>query len=166
MSEKPIIVVAYDQENAIGAKGKLPWGRSLPTDLDNFQRITSGGSVIMGRKTLDGFNSWRLPNREMIAVTRQNLTVDGVMVVHSIAEALERASHTPYIIGGGEIYRQSVEEGFVDNIIATEVHATFPETDAFFPELNPDEWEEVERMPGRTKRDKFDFDFVTYTRKT
>ena len=58
------IITAFDQHRAIGTNGDLPWGRSLPADLANFKRLTTGGSIIMGRKTFESIGSRPLPDRE------------------------------------------------------------------------------------------------------
>ncbi len=163
------ILVAYDQQRAIGTKNDLPWGhRSLPGDLAMFKRMTINTSVIMGRKTYESLPpSFRpLPDRENIVLTR-NPELDleeGVICVSSLALAIKAATRKVFVIGGGQIYEEALP--IVDSIYATEVHATFPEADTFFPALNPGEWQRHLRQQNTAEgsKDRYDYDFVRYDR--
>ena len=162
------IIVAVSENLVIGKDNNLVW--NLPTDMNYFKKTTSGHHVIMGRKNYDSIPlKWRpLPNRPNIVVTRQkDLTLEGCTVVHSIAEGLKLAEaageEEAFIIGGGEIYRQSME--LVDKIYYTEVKAVV-EGDTFFPEINPDTWQEVSRTKySADEKNEYAFDILEYVRK-
>ena len=137
------IVVAKASNNVIGAKNDLIW--HLPNDLKHFKSITSGHPIIMGRKTFESLGR-PLPNRTNIVVTRdQNWNAEGIEIVSSLSKAIEVAKTIAddiFVIGGGNIYKQAME--FTDILYITEVHHEF-DGDTYFPEIDNDEWEEVER---------------------
>src|ERR1019366_2650257 len=125
-------VVAAADNNAIGLKGKLLW--HLPLDMQFFTRVTTGHYVLMGRKSWDALPpKYRpLPGRVNIVVTRQTgFNPDGCKVVASIEEGIELARQNGetelMIIGGGEIFRQSLP--YTDRIYITRVHHTFTDAD-------------------------------------
>lgn len=157
------ILVAYDQQRAIGANNDLPWGRSLPGDLAMFKRLTLDTSVVMGRKTFESIGR-PLPSRENIVISRNpNLDIEGIICVTSLAAAISAASKEVFVIGGGQIYREALP--ITDTVYATEVQATFPEVDTFFPELDTDEWVETYRVAHSHENvDAYDYDFVRYER--
>ncbi len=156
------IVVAYDQNRGIGVHGDLPWGRSLPADLRHFKQLTTGGSVIMGRKTYDSIGK-ALPNRENIVLTHQPLVDTGAVTAYSLPDAYEKAHGNQFIIGGASVYRQALAD--VDVIYATEVKATFSNTDAYFPPLGH-EWRECAREQHvADAKNAYNYGFVTYVRK-
>jgi dihydrofolate reductase len=159
------IIVAAGENNAIGKDNDLIW--HLSDDLKRFKKLTSGHYIIMGRKTFESFPK-PLPNRTHIVITRQNdyQVPDGVLIVNSLADAIDAARHDkqPYIIGGGEIYKQAMP--LADKLEITRVHASFEDADTFFPEINEKEWEEVERITHQADDDhKHSFSFITYVRK-
>ena len=133
------LVVAAAENNAIGKNNQLLW--HLPNDLKFFKNTTWGAVVIMGRKTFESVNK-PLPGRINIVITQQsNWNAEGVITAHSVEEAIEKGYQTDckalYIIGGGEIYKQSLDKA--DQIIMTRVH-THMEGDTFFPEIDPHQW--------------------------
>lgn len=135
-------IVAVAKDNVIGLDNQIPW--YLPADLAWFKRTTLGHTVIMGRKCFRSIGR-PLPKRTNIVITRDPFFVaDGVTVAYSIEEALEMAydlgETEAFIIGGGEIYRQSIE--LWDKIYLTEVNLK-TDGDVFFPEINADEWRET-----------------------
>jgi dihydrofolate reductase len=128
------LIVAASENGVIGKANQLPW--HIPEDLRYFKTVTSGKTVIMGRKTFESIGR-PLPNRRNIVITRQaDFKPDGVEVVSSLAAALSSAEKTSaaldevFIVGGGEIYRESL--GAVRRAYVTEVHQTI-DGDAFFP---------------------------------
>jgi dihydrofolate reductase len=159
------MIVAVADNGVIGNDNQLIW--RLSNDLKNFKRLTTGNVIIMGRKTFDSIGK-PLPNRINIVVTRnENLEIPGCEVVNSIDEALKIASQLKtetqkiFIIGGENIYRQTMDS--VSTIYYTKVHAK-PEGDAFFPELS-DDWEEAERTSFQSDtKNEFDFDMVVYVK--
>jgi len=157
------IIVAYDKNHGIGAANDLLWIRDLPADLRHFKEITTGHTIIMGRKTYQSLGK-PLPNRHNIVISRDMVPTEGVTVVRNLEEAYA-ASTSPdiFIIGGGQIYQLAIDE--VDRIIATEVDATF-EADVFFPVVNPAVWIEVEREHHeKDDLNKYNYDFVIYERR-
>lgn len=149
------LVAAVAQNNCIGKRGALPW--YLPEDLKHFKKLTLGHVVLMGRKTWDSIPEKfkPLPKRANVVITRQNLAVPaGVEVYHTIPTALAaHAGKDIFVIGGAEIYNQTF--ALSDTLYITEVHKPV-EGDAFFPEFNKNEWQEIER------EDHEGFSFVTY----
>ncbi|WP_273445211.1 dihydrofolate reductase [Neolewinella agarilytica] len=136
-------IVATDRKGTIGKDGDIPW--YLPADLKFFKRTTLGHPVIMGRKTFRSIGR-PLPKRTNIVLTRDAFfTASGVIVCHSLREALAQEAVTSaeeaFIIGGGELYKQSLD--LVSTVFLTIVDAEIEGGDAFFPKLDPAEWEEV-----------------------
>ncbi|WP_417212596.1 dihydrofolate reductase [Bizionia sp.] len=157
------IIVAAGENNAIGKDNQLIW--HLSDDLKRFKNLTNGHHIIMGRKTFESFSK-PLPNRTHIVITRQeNYQVpSGVIVVNNLEDALDaaRADSQPFIIGGGEIYKQAMP--FANKLEITRVHSSF-EADTFFPKIDLSIWKEVTKTT-HPKDDKHahDFSFITYTR--
>jgi dihydrofolate reductase len=134
------IVVAIAENNAIGKNNQLLW--HLPADLKHFKQITTGHTIIMGRKTFDSIGR-PLPNRRNIVVTRTaGLQIPGAEVTNTIAAALElcAAEDEVFIIGGAEIYKSALT--LTDRIYLTRVHASY-DADAFFPEIDFGTWKET-----------------------
>ena len=155
------IVVAYDQRRGIGASNDLLWKRDLPADLRHFKDLTMGGSLIMGRNTYDSIGK-ALPGRENIVVTHRAIDVVDVVAVDGLAAAYAAAHGNQFVIGGEQIFRQSLPD--IDVVYATEVHQEFPQAEIFFPELGED-WREVAREAHLAdERNKYDYDFVTYAK--
>ena len=158
------IIAAIGQNNELGKDNQIIW--HLPDDFKRFKAITSGHYIIMGRKTFESFPK-PLPNRTHIIITRnKNFEApEGCFVVGSIEDALEICpkNETIFIIGGGEIYKQSLE--IADCLELTRVNSTF-EADAFFPEINTNNWKLV-ASEHHTKDEKhnYDFTFETFVRK-
>jgi dihydrofolate reductase len=120
----------------------------------------------MGRKTFESFPK-PLPNRTHVIITRQSdyIAPEGCMVVSSLEEAIEACPKNEeiFIIGGGEIYKQSID--IADKVELTRVH-TIVEADTFFPEINPEQWELVfEELHSKDEKHVFDFTFQTYLKK-
>jgi len=133
------LVVAASTNNAIGKNNQLLW--HLPNDLKFFKNITWGFPVIMGRKTFEAVNK-PLPGRTNIVITRKpGWKADGVITALDLNDAIKKADETNarqiFIIGGGEIYTQSM---LMANIIyLTRVHAVL-DADTFFPEIDENQW--------------------------
>lgn len=137
-SPRLIAIVALSSNRAIGRDNQLLW--HLPNDLQFFKRITLGHTVIMGRKTFESIGK-PLPNRRNIVISRQKgYSSNGIEVAHSLEHAIElcQGEEEVFIIGGAEIYRQSLP--YVDTIYQTRVDVEI-NGDAFFPELMEQEWE-------------------------
>lgn len=158
------IIVATSQNNVIGKDNTLIW--HLPADMKFFKEKTTGHCVITGRKNYESIpEKFRpLPNRTNIVITRQtDYQAPGAIVAVSVEDAIEKAKATGdpeiFIIGGAEIYRQSLR--YTGRIYLTQIHQRF-EGDAFFPELSPAEWRETARTAGITDdKNKYPHDFIT-----
>ncbi len=137
------LVVAISENNAIGKDNQLLW--HLPADLKHFKNITTGHTIIMGRKTYDSIGK-PLPNRRSIVITRQkDLEIEGVEVVNSLADAIElcQTDEKVFVIGGAEIYKHAI--AMCNKIYLTRVHQHY-DADAFFPELSLKDWKEIEKI--------------------
>ena len=159
------VIVAAGENNAIGKDNDLIW--HLSDDLKRFKRLTNGHHIIMGRKTFESFPK-PLPNRIHVIITRQKdyKAPEGVIVVNSLADALDaaRKDNNPFIIGGGEIYKQAIP--LADKLEITRVHATFDDADTFFPEINSSVWSEIDRVThDADEKHNHAFSFITYLRK-
>ncbi len=134
------MIAAAAENNALGKDGNIPW--HLPDDFKHFKQLTTGHHIIMGRKTWESFPR-PLPNRTHVVITRDHsYKAENAVVVHSLEDALaycKDEAHT-YIIGGGEIYKLGMN--YATHIELTRVHNEF-EADAFFPEINTNQWELV-----------------------
>ena len=160
-----VLIAAASKNNALGKDNDLLW--HLPDDFKRFKKLTTGHKIIMGRKTFQSFPK-PLPNRTHIIITRDKEYIvehEDCIVVHSIDAALKLVENdeTSFIIGGGEIYRQS--EKFANKIELTRVHKAF-DADTFFPEIDLTDWELIEEeYHPRDDKHKYDFTYLTYIRK-
>jgi dihydrofolate reductase len=159
------IIVAAGENNAIGKDNDLIW--HLSDDLKHFKALTNNHHIIMGRKTFESFPK-PLPNRTHIVITRQAdyKVPSGVIVVNSLHDALDAAKNEqqPFIIGGGEIYKQAMP--LADKLEITRVHSTFDDADTFFPEIDNSEWKEVSRTThDADEKHAHAFSFITYLKK-
>ena len=153
------IVVAMDRMNGIGADNDLLW--HLPADMKHFKETTTGGTVIMGRKTYESIGR-ALPGRENIVVTRTPFAAEGITCATSLEEAYEAATRdNVYILGGGQIYAQAIND--MDKLIVTHVDAEFPHATVFFPQISCEEWSEISRdHHDADEKNKYGFDWVEY----
>ena len=133
-------VVAVSENGVIGKNGQLPW--RFPADLKFFKNLTTGHTVVMGRKTFDSIGK-PLPNRENIVISRHpRPETAGVKFVESVEEALGRARKGKiFIIGGASIYRETAY--LIDGIYLTRIHQDY-EGDTFYSGV-PDGFREVSR---------------------
>ena len=155
------LIAATSTNNALGKDNQLVW--HLPDDFKRFKALTSEHYIIMGRKTFESFPK-PLPNRTHVIITRQSdyIAPEGCMVVSSLEKAIEVCPKNEeiFIIGGGEIYKQSIY--MADKVELTRVHTTV-EADTFFPEINPEHWELVfEEQHPKDEKHAFDFTFQTF----
>ena len=157
------IIAAASANNVIGFDNKLIW--NIPKDLKRFKELTQGHSVIMGRKTFESLPS-PLPNRRNIVVTRNiDYSPEGIEVFSSIEDAIYvcKDDLQPFIIGGGEIYSQTIN--LVDKIELTRVYKDY-QGDAFFPDIPLDKFELASELVNylddysNTK-----YSFLTYIKK-
>jgi dihydrofolate reductase len=158
-------IVAIGKNNVIGKDNQIPW--YLPEDLKWFKRQTLGHAVIMGRKCFESIGR-PLPKRTNIIITRDVFYLaQGCEIVHSLSEAIDKAAAEgeteAFIIGGGEIYTQSME--LIDKIYLTEVEIE-AEGDVFFPALTPDEWQLLsEEKHFKDEKNEWDYTFKIFERR-
>ena len=157
------IIAAASTNNVIGFDNKLIW--NIPKDLKRFKELTQGHSVIMGRKTFESLPS-PLPNRRNIVVTRnKDYSPEGIEVFSSIEDAIDvcKDDLQPFIIGGGEIYSQTIN--LVDKIELTRVYKNY-QGDAFFPDIPLDKFELASELVNYLDDDSnTKYSFLTYIRK-
>ena len=157
------IIAAASTNNVIGFDNKLIW--NIPKDLKRFKELTQGHSVIMGRKTFESLPS-PLPNRRNIVVTRnKDYSPEGIEVFSSIEDAIYvcKDDLQPFIIGGGEIYSQTIN--LVDKIELTRVYKNY-QGDAFFPDIPLDKFELASELVNYLDDDSnTKYSFLTYIKK-
>ncbi len=160
-----IIMAAKAKNRGIGKNNDLIW--HLPADLKFFKQTTRGHTLIMGRKTFESLAN-PLPHRDSWVVTRnESYSAEGITVFHSLESAIkageQKGLESVFILGGGEIYRQSM--ALADKMILTEVHEDF-EGDTVFPEIDNLVWKEVGRIEHKAdEKNKYDYAFVEYLRR-
>jgi dihydrofolate reductase len=156
------LIVAMAENRVIGRNNQLPW--HIPADLGHFKTLTMGKPIIMGRKTHESIGR-PLPGRDNIVITADRLyQAEGCQVVHSIDQALQAAGscEEAMIIGGANLYRQTLKDA--GRLYLTLVKAE-PQGDAWFPEIEPQQWREIEREAHKAdQNNKYDYDFVVLDR--
>lgn len=159
------IIAAKSDNNVIGKENDLVW--HMPADLKFFKSTTKDHYVIMGRKTFESMDG-PLPNRTHIIITRNpDYQIEGCYVVRSINEAFKIAQEhhqkEVFILGGAEIYRQTMHKA--DKMYITEIKSSF-EGDAFFPEIDFSYWKEHKREEHEAdEKNPFPYAFVQYLKK-
>lgn len=161
------IIVAIAENGAIGYKGDLVY--HLSADLKRFKALTTGHTVLMGRKTYDSLPKGALPNRRNIVLTRQEgAAFPGTEVYGSVSEALEhcRPDEKVYVMGGAQIYTQTLD--IAQELEITLVHATPSQADTFFPDfLSTGKWKEVLREDHEPdEKNPQPYSFITYRKRT
>ncbi len=132
------IIAAIDEKRGLGKNNQMAW--KIPGELARFKEITTPHPIIMGRKTYESIGRV-LPNRANIIVTRdQKYIVDGAVVVYSLEDAVNEAKKAPnpeeiFIIGGGQIFKEALEENLVDKLYLTLVEGDYG-ADTFFPDYS------------------------------
>ncbi len=156
------LIAAAAENNALGKNNDLLW--HLPDDFKRFKQLTSHHYIVMGRKTFESFPK-PLPNRTHVIITRQqNYHYPDCIVVDSLKAAIAVCpkNETIFVIGGGEIYQQSI--GIADCVELTRVHTTL-DADTFFPELDPTEWQlTFEEFHPKDEKHEYSFTFQTFVR--
>ena len=157
------IIAAASTNNVIGFNNKLIW--NIPNDLKRFKELTLGHSVIMGRKTFESLPN-PLPKRRNIIVTKnKDYSRNGIEVTSNIEDAIDlcKSDSQPFIIGGGEIYSQTIE--IVDKIELTRVYKDY-QGDAFFPDIPLDKFELANELVNYLDDDSnTKYSFLTYIKK-
>lgn len=148
------IIVAAATNGAIGIRNRMPW--HIAEDLHRFKTLTTGHTIVMGRKTYESLPHGALPQRRNLVVSRTVKARPGCEVFASLAAALEtcRDEEEVFIIGGAMLYQQALP--LAHRIYLTRVDTVPAEADAFFPPIDPRQWRPTkkEKHPG--------FSFVEY----
>ena len=156
------IIVAKAKNNIIGKNNELVW--HLPEDLKHFKELTTGHTIIMGRKTYESLGK-PLPNRKHIIFSQNpdfRVHEENVQVVHSLLEIqdLIEGKEEAFVIGGAMIYNFLMP--YVKKMYVTEIKQEF-DGDAFFPIIDNEKWKETSRTTGiKNEENNLDYDFVTY----
>lgn len=158
------IIVAKSINNAIGKDNKLLW--KIPDDMKRFKEITTGHTVIMGRKTFESIGKV-LPNRLNIVLTRDlNYKVDdpNVKILGGVSDLEEYINdeNENFVIGGAQIY--SILMSKCQKLYVTQVDKDFV-GDSYFPIIKETEWKEIERIKGPKDENNFEYEYITYERK-
>lgn len=159
------IIVAMANNQVIGIRNALPW--KLPADMEHFRQKTWGKPIIMGQKTFESIGK-ALPGRTNIVLTLdKNFQAPNCLRAHSIEEAIQITKNLAaeeVIIGGGvSIYKQFLP--LADRLYLTLIEGDF-EGDAYFPEFDYNDWNEVEHIDHEADKDNpYRYSFVTLQRK-
>ena len=157
------IIAAVAKNGAIGYENKLIYW--LPNDLKRFKSLTSGHTVVMGRKTFESLPKGALPNRRNIVLSRRQGHFEGCDCYPSLGKALEscRQDEEIYIIGGASIYKEAMKHA--DRLCLTEIDDVPEKADTFFPEIG-EEWHEISREEHeKDERHAHRYAFVDYAKK-
>ena len=157
------IIVAVSDNLAIGRAGDMPW--HISADLKYFKRVTSGHTVVMGRKTWESIGCRPLKNRRNIVVSSTMEAGEGFEVAGSLKKALEMASGEEiFIMGGGRLYAQAIS--VAERLYVTHVHTVVEDADTFFPEITTKEWLLTDRSETETDpASGLNYEFTVYDRK-
>jgi len=135
------IIVAVSDDWGIGLKNDLLW--NLPEDLKRFRRLTTGNTIVMGKRTWESLPKRPLPGRINVVITdNPGETFEGAVTAYSIEDAIQKCSSEGevFIIGGGSIYRQFMP--IADRLYITHVHKK-TQADVYFPVIDPVVWKAV-----------------------
>lgn len=159
------IIVAIAKNNVIGKDNKLIW--HLPEDLKRFKRLTTGHTIIMGRKTFESLGRV-LPNRKHIVLTNNShmkIEDENVEVIHEIKllESYINSEEENFVIGGAAIYNLLMP--YAKKMYVTQINEEF-EGDVYFPQIDKKIWKELQKETGiKNNKNPYDYEYVTYIRK-
>lgn len=159
------IIVAVAENNVIGKDNKLIW--HLPEDLKRFKRLTTGHTIIMGRKTFESLGRI-LPNRKHVILCNDmemNIEDENIEVLEDISMLKEYidSEEEHFIIGGATIYKLLMQ--YATKIYLTLIHKEF-DGDVYFPEIEEKDWKVIDREQGiRNEENPFDYEYITFARK-
>ncbi len=158
------IIVAIAKNNVIGKDNQLIW--HLPEDLKRFKQLTTGHTIIMGRKTFESLGRV-LPNRKHIVLCNDTILKiedENVEVITDIKELDKyiQSEEEHFVIGGATIYKLLIP--YTNKMYITKIHQEF-EGDVYFPEINKDEWQEVFKEKGiKDEKNPYDYEYINYER--
>ncbi len=155
------IIAALDENKAIGYKNQLLC--YLPADLKHFKQLTTGHSIVMGRKTFESLPNGALPNRKNIVLTRnKEFNCENCTVINSVEELFDLSHEQDelFIIGGAQIYELFIDKA--DKLYLTHIRHKF-KADTYFPDFDVNEWKVIEKKDFKPdEKNKYPFSFVTY----
>jgi dihydrofolate reductase len=156
------VIAAIAKNYALGKDNDLIW--HLPADLKRFKKVTTGHYILMGRNTYESIGK-PLPNRTTIIITRnKNYFKEGCLIANSLEEAIEMAKKEAqvFIIGGAQIYKETIAKDLAEQLDITLVHNEF-EADVYFPEIDTKIWKEVAREDFKAdEKNEHDYSFISY----
>lgn len=157
------IIACLDQNGAIGYKNRLLF--HIRKDMERFKQLTLNHTIVMGRKTYDSLPHGALPLRRNIVITQQELQLENCEIYHSLTDALEKCTDDiVFIIGGESIYKQCMH--LADHLYLTIVDKKMPKADTYFPPINSENWEIIEKEQHKemddSKKEIFSFSFITF----
>ena len=160
---KITLVAAIASNNVIGKENSLPW--NIPEDLKRFKQMTSGHTILMGRKTFDSIGR-PLPNRQNIVMTKdENFEQEGIKVINDFDEALElikESNEDVFVIGGSKIYE--LFEPVANSLAITRILKDF-EGDAFFPDINWELWQIEKEEKFFDEKSNIECKLIEYSKK-
>ena len=138
------IIVAIGKNREIGKGNKLLW--HIPEDLKNFKEITTGKTVIMGRKTFESIGR-PLPNRKNIVLSKngdkESFEQKGIELYQNLENLIadyKNSGEEIFIIGGEQMYREFMQKGLVSRLYISYIEFSDSEADAYFPEIDYNSW--------------------------
>lgn len=158
------IIVAIAENNVIGKNNQLIW--HLPEDLKRFKQLTTGHTIIMGRKTFESLGRV-LPNRKHIVLCQSNILKiqdENVEVISDIKllDKYIQSEEENFVIGGASTYRLLMP--YVNKMYITKIHQSF-EGDVYFPQINEEEWQVTLREKGiKDEKNPYDYEYINYER--
>ncbi len=159
------IIVAIANQNVIGKDNQLIW--HLPEDLKRFKKLTTGHTIIMGRKTFESLGRV-LPNRKHIVLCNDKkleIADENVEILNDVSK-LEPYIHSEeehFVIGGATIYQLLMPQ--VSKMYITKIHQDF-EGDVYFPQIEEEKWQIVSKEQGvKDEKNPYDYEYITYVRK-
>tara|TARA_R110001632_G_scaffold42605_7_gene107904 strand:- start:9793 stop:10281 length:489 start_codon:yes stop_codon:yes gene_type:complete len=159
------IIAAIGKNNELGKDNDLIW--HLSADLKRFKKVTTGHTIIMGRNTFESIGK-PLPNRRSVIITRNTSYLqEGCDVVHSLEAAIEliKDEEAAFIIGGAQIYKETIEKNLADQLDITQVHQDF-EADVYFPEIDAKVWKEVSREDfSLDEKNQYNYSFLQFRKR-
>lgn len=158
------IIVAIAENRAIGFENKLIYW--LPNDLKRFRELTTGHTIVMGRRTYESLPKGALPNRRNIVLSRKGKPEDfpGCDLFSTLDEALASCQGDVFIIGGASVYREALPKA--DRLCLTYIQDTPEQADTFFPEIEEEDWVETFREEHDVdERHAYRYAFVNLERK-
>ncbi|MEE3134654.1 MAG: dihydrofolate reductase [Candidatus Thermoplasmatota archaeon] len=159
------LIAAFDKNQAIGKNGDLPW--HLSSDLKHFKNITTGNTIVMGRKTFDSIGR-ALPNRKNIVLTRNlKWQFEGVVTINNVNDIFEICENDSeiFVIGGAEIYNAFLD--IATKMILSYVETEVKDADAFFPKFKSENWKIMDESEIiKEENDDFSYKIITLKKST